>query len=134
MIESVDSLHLAREIDKESRRQGIVTDILIEVNIGNEESKSGISAQELEDLLKEVSKLENIKVKGLMTIPPAVDSEQAGKFFEQMHKLYIDISAKKVDNICMEYLSMGMSGDFEEAIKHGANIVRIGSAIFGKRA
>lgn len=134
LIQSVDSLHLAQAIDRESKRQNTVTDILIEVNIGGEESKSGVAPDELWELLKSVSILENIRVKGLMTIPPICDTEQVGKFFEQMHKIFIDISNKKVDNICMKYLSMGMSDDFEEAIRHGANIVRIGSAIFGKRA
>lgn len=133
LIQSVDSLHLAQAIDKESKKQNIVTDILIEVNIGGEESKSGVAPNGLFELLKSVSTLENIRVKGLMTIPPICNNEEVGKFFEEMHKIFIDISDKKVDNICMKYLSMGMSDDFEEAIKHGANIVRVGSAIFGKR-
>lgn len=134
LIHSVDSLHLAQAIDKESKRQGIVTDILIEVNIGGEDSKSGVSPSELFVLVESAAKLENIRIKGLMTIPPATGKEGSSKFFAEMQEIFVDISKKKVDNVCMKYLSMGMSDDFEEAIMHGANIVRIGSAIFGKRS
>lgn len=130
IIQSVDSLKLAQEINKRAKTIDKVQKILIEVNIGNEESKTGIRSDELENLLKSVALLENIRVKGLMSIPPSVNSEE---FLFKMNNLYIDISEKKLDNIDMSILSMGMSGDYDVAIKHGSNLVRIGSAIFGKR-
>lgn len=134
MIESVDSLKLAQEISKQSVKHGVVTPVLVEVNIGKEESKSGIYIEQLHDLLCEISTLEAIKVKGLMTIPPICDSEsEVRKYFESMHQSFIDIKDEKIDNIDMEILSMGMSGDFEAAIAEGSNIVRVGSAIFGAR-
>lgn len=134
MIESVDSLKLAQEISKQSVKHGVVTPVLVEVNIGKEESKSGIFIEQLRDLLCEISTLEAIKVKGLMTIPPICESEsEVRKYFESMHQSFIDIKDEKIDNIDMEILSMGMSGDFEAAIAEGSNIVRVGSAIFGAR-
>lgn len=134
MIESVDSLKLAQEISKQSVKRGVVTPVLVEVNIGKEESKSGIFIEQLHDLLCEIASLEAVKVKGLMTIPPICDSEsQVRKYFEAMHQSFIDIKDEKIDNIDMEILSMGMSGDFEAAVSEGSNIVRVGSAIFGAR-
>ena len=134
MIESVHSLKLATEINRLCEKSGKVMDILLEVNIGNEESKSGFSPDELEEKLVEISKLPFVKVKGLMTIPPICDNnEKSIQYFEKMSKLFIDIRAKIKDNIDMVYLSMGMSGDFEEAIRSGANIVRIGTSLFGQR-
>lgn len=134
MIESVDSLKLAQEISKQSVKHGVVTPVLVEVNIGKEESKSGIFIEQLHDLLCEIATLEAVKVKGLMTIPPICDSEsEVSKYFEAMHQSFIDIKDEKIDNIDMEILSMGMSGDFEAAIAEGSNIVRVGSAIFGAR-
>ena len=129
MIQSVDSIKLAEEIDRHAGRIGRCQDILIEVNIGGEKSKSGIAASGLEELVYQVSELENIRVRGLMAIPPAGSSE---RLFD-MQKLYIDISQKKIHNISMDYLSMGMSGDYEAAIKYGANMVRIGRGLFGPR-
>ena len=125
MIQSVDSIKLAEEIDRHAGRIGKCQDILIEVNIGGEKSKSGIAASGLEELVYQVSELENIRVRGLMAIPPAGSSE---RFLFDMQKLYIDISQKKIHNI-----SMGMSGDYEAAIKYGANMVRIGRGLFGPR-
>lgn len=134
MIESVDSLKLAQEISKQSVKRGVVTPVLVEVNIGKEESKSGIFIEQLHDLLCEIASLEAVKVKGLMTIPPICDSEsEVRKYFEAMHQSFIDIKDEKIDNIDMEILSMGMSGDFESAVSEGSNIVRVGSAIFGAR-
>ncbi len=134
MIESVHSLKLAAEIDKQCQKLEKIMDILVEVNIGNEDSKSGFSVDEVESAIREMAQMPNIRVKGLMTIPPicenSVESEQ---YFAILSKLFIDIGTKKVDNVNMVYLSMGMSGDFEEAIMHGANIVRIGTALFGPR-
>lgn len=134
MIQSVDSIHLAREIAKQSAARSVTTDILLEVNIGHEESKSGFLPEQLVDSLAEISSLDAVQVQGLMAIPPICDSEtQARKFFSDMHQLFVDISAKKLDNINMNILSMGMSGDYRAAILEGANLVRIGSALFGAR-
>lgn len=134
MIESVDSIKLAQEISKQSVKRGVFTPVLVEVNIGKEESKSGIFIEQLHDLLCEIASLEAVKVKGLMTIPPICDSEsEVRKYFEAMHQSFIDIKDEKIDNIDMEILSMGMSGDFEAAVSEGSNIVRVGSAIFGAR-
>lgn len=134
MIESVDSVKLAEEIGKQSRRIGIVTDVLVEINIGNEDAKSGISAAECEPFLREIAAVEDIKVRGLMAIPPICENEgEISQYFDKMYKLFIDISGKRIDNISMDYLSMGMSGDFEQAIESGANIIRLGTVLFGKR-
>lgn len=134
MIESVSSIKLAKEIARVSAAKGIVTSCLAEVNIGKEESKSGIYIEELLDTLYEISEMNGIKIKGLMTIPPICDSEsEARRYFEALAQSFIDIKGKKIDNISMEILSMGMSGDYEAAIAEGSNIVRVGSAIFGAR-
>lgn len=134
MIESVHSIKLATEIDKQCKRIGKTMDILLEVNIGAEESKSGFSPEELDSALESIAKLECVKVKGLMTIPPICEnSEEICNYFNKMHKLFIDIRDKNIDNINMVYLSMGMSDDYYEAIACGANIVRIGTSLFGRR-
>lgn len=134
MIESVDSLKLAREISKYSEKYGVKTDILIEVNIGGEENKSGVSPEGLEELVRESAKLPGIQVMGLMAIPPICeDISELRKYFAKMRNLFIDIQTKNIDNSNIRYLSMGMSGDFDIAIEEGANIVRIGSSLFGKR-
>lgn len=134
MIESVSSVKLAKEISKVSANLGIVTACLVEVNIGKEDSKSGIYIEEIDEVLSEISEMGSIKVKGLMTIPPICDNEsEARRYFEKMHTAFIDIKSKNKDNIDMEILSMGMSGDYEAAIAEGSNIVRVGSAIFGAR-
>lgn len=136
MIESVDSLKLAKEISKQSKAQGITTDILVEVNIGCEESKGGVRAEEAEELIREISSLDSICVCGLMTIPPFdIDSEKTRHFFKEIYNMFIDIRDKNKDNsnVKMKYISMGMSSDYEIAIEEGANIVRVGSALFGAR-
>ena len=134
LIQSVDSVKLAKEISKQSKKNNINSDVLIEVNIGEEESKSGINAENLHELLDEIKDLENISVKGLMCIPPICDSPQKNlKFFDKMNNIFIDISDKNIDNISMDILSMGMSADYYEAILCGANMVRIGSSLFGAR-
>lgn len=134
MIESVDSFKLAKEISDQSLKRDLNTDILVEVNIGGEESKSGISPENLEELLCQIAELPAIKVCGLMTIPPICENKQKiCRYFENMRKLFLDISAKKIDNISMNVLSMGMSDDYMEAIREGATMVRIGSALFGAR-
>ena len=135
IVDEVDMIvHLAKEISKISSKKEITTNILLEVNVGKEESKSGIFLEGLNDLIAEVSEMENIKIKGLMTIPPICDSEaEVSKYFESMYQTFIDIKNKKIDNVDMDILSMGMSHDYEAAVKNGSNIVRVGSAIFGAR-
>ncbi len=134
LIQSVDSVKLASEISKQSVKLNKKTDVLIEVNIGREENKSGVLPEKLEELLYQTAELDGISVKGLMAIPPICDSSQKiSEYFNNMHKIFIDISQKKLDNISMTILSMGMSADYYEAILEGANMVRVGSALFGAR-
>ncbi|HIS49157.1 MAG TPA: YggS family pyridoxal phosphate-dependent enzyme [Candidatus Gallacutalibacter pullistercoris] len=134
MIQSVDSVRLAREISRLSVQRNVVTDILLEVNIGREENKSGVLPEELETLLGEITGMEGVSVRGLMAIPPICEEkERLRNYFSLMSEYFIDIKRKKSDNVAMEFLSMGMSGDFEDAILCGANIVRIGSSLFGQR-
>lgn len=133
MIESVDSVKLAKEISKQSVNKGVTTNVLVEVNVGKEDSKSGIFMESLEELLGEIAQMPAIKIKGLMTIPPICDENEVRKYFSAMNQSFVDIKAKKIDNIDMEILSMGMSGDYEAAVLEGSNIVRVGSAIFGAR-
>ncbi len=134
MIQSVDSVKLAKEISKRAQSLGITVNCLIEVNIGDEESKTGLDIELLYDTLEEIAALPCIKIKGLMTIPPICDDDEAlHKYFSKMHEIFIDIKGKKLDNIDMCILSMGMSGDYEAAVRNGSNLVRVGSAIFGPR-
>ncbi len=134
LIQSVDSLKLAQEIAAQSLKRNLVTNILVEVNIGREENKSGVYEENLEELLTQIAQIHGISVQGLMTIPPICDNKQKiSEYFNKMHRLFIDISQKKLDNINMSILSMGMSDDYYEAIMEGATMVRIGSALFGAR-
>lgn len=134
LIQSADSLELIRLIDKTALSRGIIQDILLEVNIGAEASKSGFSPAELPSALDSIARLDAVRVRGLMTIPPICSSRQEIEpYFVQMKQLFIDICGKKYDNIRMDFLSMGMSADYEAAIACGANMVRVGSAIFGAR-
>ena len=133
MIESVGSLELLSAIDKQAEKLGIVQDILLEVNIGGEEAKSGFAPDAVEQAAAQAKALAHVRVRGLMTIPPAdATREENMAYFEKVRALYVDISRKMYDN-GLEYLSMGMSGDFADAIRAGANMVRVGSAIFGAR-
>ena len=133
LIQSVGSLPLLEAIEKEAEKQGIVQDILLEVNIGGEEAKSGFAPGELEDAAKAAQAMEHIRVHGLMTIPPADCSREENiHYFQEVRALYVDINEKLFHNK-LEYLSMGMSGDFEDAIRNGATMVRVGTAIFGAR-
>ena len=134
MIHSLDRLSLAKEIDRQAKRIGKVMNVLCEVNIGHEESKSGVRPDEVFDFLTEISKFQNIHVCGLMAIPPIMTSISTQKeYFQKIMDLYIDISAKKLDNISMSILSIGMSSDYPIAIECGGNLVRIGTAAFGER-
>lgn len=134
LIHSVHSLKLAKIISEISFKNNIVSDILLEVNIAGEESKSGFSPTELLENLKEISNLKGVNVKGLMTIPPICENNEENRgYFKEMYNLFLDIQSKKLDNSSMDILSMGMSDDFETAIEEGANLVRIGTALFGNR-
>lgn len=134
MIESVDSVRLAEEISKQAGKRGIVMDVLAEINIGGEQSKSGFAPEDAENAVRQTAKLPNIRIKGLMCIPPVANvPEEARKYFRKMYKLFLDIGAKNIDNSCMSVLSMGMSGDFDIAVSEGANLVRVGTSLFGKR-
>ena len=134
LIQSVDSLRLLQAISKEAVRQEIMQDILLEINIGEEASKSGFSAADILPLLQDLEQYPNVRVRGLMAIPPICENPgDNNKFFEEIRALAVDIKAKKYDNVCMEILSMGMSDDYEDAIAHGSTMIRIGTAIFGAR-
>ena len=134
LIQSVDSLRLLEAINKEAARQGICQRILLEVNVGKEESKSGFGAEELPSVLAQMGNFPNIRVCGLMAIPPICEnSTQSVKFFQEMYNLSVDITAKKYDNVWVDVLSMGMSDDFREAIACGSTMIRVGTAIFGAR-
>lgn len=132
-IQSVDSLKLAKEIDKQYLKAGQVADVLVEVNIGDEESKGGIQLETAYEFIHEISEFKGLKVKGLMCVPPICEGDMVRKYFAQMHQLFVDIQCKNVDNVNMEILSMGMSDDYTYAIMEGSNLVRVGSKIFGRR-
>ena len=135
LIQSVGSEHLLSAIDREARKQGIRQDILLEVNIGSEESKTGFAAGDILPLIDKIDSYPNICVRGLMAIPPI--SRNPGdnlKFFLEMRQIYVDIRAKKNDNVSVDCLSMGMSGDFADAIRAGSTMIRVGTAIFGARS
>ena len=134
LIQSVDSLRLLQAIDREAGRQGILQEVLLEINIGNEESKTGFRKEEVWNVLEELPKYPNVFVRGLMAIPPICQNPgENTKFFQEILQLSVDITEKKYDNVCVDLLSMGMSDDFEDAIRCGSNMIRIGTAIFGAR-
>ena len=133
-IHSVDSLRLARQIQSEFEKQGKTADILVEVNVAGEESKFGFAPEETEQVLREMALLPNIHVRGLMTIAPFVENPEENRVhFRNLNKLLVDINSKNIDNINMDELSMGMTGDYETAIEEGATWVRVGTGIFGSR-
>ena len=134
LIHSVDSLSLLQEISKTAEKRGLTQDVLLEVNIGNEESKSGFMSEEIGLALEEAAKMTAVRVRGLMAIPPICEKPEENRpFFLKMQKLFVDNCGKKYDNISMDFLSMGMSGDYAEAVRCGANMVRVGTGIFGPR-
>lgn len=134
LIHSADSMELICEINRQAKKHELISDILIQVNTSGEETKFGCSKDELDEIIGYASECSNIRVRGLMTIAPLyVENVTASLHFDNTHKLYIDIQKNKYDNVSMDYLSMGMSSDFEQAIMCGSNMVRIGSAIFGRR-
>lgn len=134
LIHSVDSYRLAEEISKQAKKIGIIIDILLEINIGQESSKSGFYYDEALTAVEKIACLGGVRIKGLMAIPPICEnSEQNRHYFAKMKKLFIDIGNKKIDNSSMEILSMGMSDDYAVAIEEGATMVRLGTALFGRR-
>ncbi len=134
LIHSIDTYHLAEAVSKESVKKDVVSDILVEVNVAGEETKFGLDTLEVIDLIKKISDLPNINVKGLMTIAPFTSNpEENREYFEKLHQLLVDIKGKNIDNISMSVLSMGMTNDYMVAIEEGATYVRIGTGIFGER-
>ena len=134
LIHSVDSYRLAQEISVQAQKKGLTIPILIEVNIAGEESKFGTSAEDTIQLVEEIAELPNLKIQGLMTIAPyVVDAEENRLYFRQIKQLSVDIKNKNIDNVSMDILSMGMTGDYEVAIEEGATMVRVGTGIFGAR-
>lgn len=134
LIQSVDRLELLMCIQKEAAKKELVQDILLEINIGNEESKSGFTVAEAREIVQDLGNFPNVRLKGLMAIPPV--SEKAGdncRYFAEMRNLFVDISKKTYDNVSMECLSMGMSDDYADAIREGSTMIRVGTAIFGPR-
>ena len=134
LIHSVDSVALLEQIDRCAGKAGLVQDVLLEINIGREPAKSGFFAEELAEALEKASHFSSIRVRGLMAVPPICEkAEDNLPYFRRMQQLFIDNEEKKYDNVYMDFLSMGMSGDFEAAIACGANMIRLGSVIFGAR-
>lgn len=135
MIHSVDSVRLAEAIDEEAKRHNLVMPILVEVNVAEEESKFGLRLEETEDFIRQISKLSNIRVNGLMTIAPFTENAEDNRiYFRRLRNLYVDIKEKNIDNVNMCDLSMGMTGDYEVAVEEGATMVRVGTGIFGARS
>lgn len=134
LIHSVDSLRLAEEISKEAQKKQVDVNILVQVNVANEESKFGTDTEEVLALVTAISKLPGIHIKGLMTIAPYVTNpEENRQYFRKLKQIYVDIKSKNIDNVTMDVLSMGMTGDYEVAIEEGATMVRVGTGIFGER-
>ncbi len=134
MIHSVDSVRLAEEIQKEAAKKNLIVNILIQVNVACEESKFGLDTEDTEKIIKNIAVMPNIKIKGLMTIAPFVSNgEENREIFQKLKQLSVDIAKKNIDNVCMNVLSMGMSGDYTVAIEEGATMVRVGTSIFGER-
>ena len=134
LIHSVDSLHLAEAIEAECVKKGLEADVLVEVNVAQEETKSGIKTEEAEGLVKDIARLPHVHVKGLMTIAPFVENAGNNRMiFRTLKELSVDIAGKNIDNVSMNILSMGMTNDYEVAIEEGATHIRVGTAIFGER-
>ena len=134
LIQSVDSVRLLEAINKEAAKQNIVQDVLLEINVAKEESKSGFALEEVDDLLSQIGEFSAIRVLGFMAIPPICqNSTENHKFFQKMYNLSVDIMRKKYDNVYVNILSMGMSGDYADAIACGSTMIRVGTAIFGAR-
>lgn len=134
LIHSIDSIHLAEAVNAEAKKHNRIMPVLVEVNVAQEESKSGFLVEKTENAIREIAKLSNIRVEGLVTIAPFVENaEENRQYFVKLRKLSVDIAAKNIDNVTMHHLSMGMTGDYEVAIEEGATMVRVGTGIFGER-
>ena len=134
LIHSVDSMRLAEQVEEDSARKNLVTDILLEVNVAEEESKFGFKLEELEHAVRQIARLPHVRIKGFMTIAPFVEnSEENRPVFKKLRQFYVDMQSKNIDNVNMNTLSMGMTGDYEVAIEEGATLVRVGTGIFGTR-
>ena len=134
LIHSVDSLHLAKQIEKEAVKKGVDAQILVQVNIAQEDTKFGIDGPEVMSLVEEISKFPHVHIRGLMTSAPFVANPEENRcYFKKLHKLFVDIREKNIDNVSMDILSMGMTNDYEVAIEEGATMVRVGTGIFGAR-
>lgn len=134
LIHSVDSIHLAEQIEAEAAKRNLTVDILLEVNVAKEESKFGFYLEETEEALRKIGGFPHVKVRGLMTIAPFVEnSEENRPVFKKLYDFYVDMKSKNIDNVTMSILSMGMTGDYEVAVEEGATMVRVGTGIFGAR-
>ena len=134
LIHSVDSVHLANQIERECIKKDVEADILVQINVAGEDTKYGLKVEETISMVKEIAALPHVHIKGLMTIAPFVDNpEDNREVFKALKKLSVDINDKNIDNVCMDILSMGMSGDYEIAIEEGSTMVRVGTSIFGER-
>ena len=134
LIHSVDSVHLAKQIEKEAAKRNLTAQILIQVTIAEEETKFGLDTEELLQIIMEISKFPHVHIRGLMTSAPFVaDPEENRCYFKKLHELFVDIGKKNIDNVTMDILSMGMTNDYEVAIEEGATMVRVGTGIFGER-
>lgn len=134
LIHSVDSVRLAAQIEEEASKKNLVTDILLEINVAEEESKFGFRLEGAEQALREIAVFSHVRIRGLMTIAPFVDnSEKNRHIFKKLNQFYVDMRSKNIDNVTMSMLSMGMTGDYEVAIEEGATLVRVGTGIFGTR-
>ena len=135
MIHSVDNLDLAKELDKQAGKIGKIQNVLIEVSIAGESAKAGVDLQEAAGLIREAAKLKHIAIKGLMAVPPLLDNpEMVRPYFQRLRELAAGIAQENIPNVSLQELSMGMSGDFETAVEEGSTVVRVGTAIFGKRS
>lgn len=134
LIHSVDSLRLAEQIEMEAEKEGILVDVLLEVNVAGEESKFGLAPEEVEDMVRQISSMRHVHICGLMTIAPFTeDPEENRPYFRKLYQLSVDIGKKNIDNVSMRVLSMGMTGDYEVAVEEGATMIRVGTGIFGAR-
>ena len=134
LIHSVDTLHLAEAIEEMSAKKDLITEVLLEINIGGEDTKHGIAPEALEDLVRDVARLSHVRIRGLMTVAPYTEQAEENRlYFRKMKQLMVDINSKNIDNVYMDILSMGMTGDYEIAVEEGATLVRVGTGIFGHR-
>jgi hypothetical protein len=134
LIHSVDSVRLAQTIEEEAEKKNVEADILIEVNVAGEESKFGVKLEETLDIIREIAAFPHVHIRGLMTIAPFVENEEENRgYFQKLKQISVDIAKENIDNVCMDFLSMGMTGDYRTAIEEGASYVRVGTGIFGAR-